>query len=44
VSPAPQGLHVAPAVPHWLAVCEAYGTHAPPLQHPPGQEIALQTH
>jgi hypothetical protein len=37
-------VQVAPAAPHWLSDCEEYGTHAPPLQQPFGQEIASQTH
>jgi hypothetical protein len=43
-SPAPHALHAAPAVPHWPADCEAYGTHVPPLQQPVGHEVASQTH
>lgn len=43
----PHPLQVAPPVPHDVLVWEAYGSHVPvgpPLQHPPGHEVASQTH
>jgi hypothetical protein len=36
--------HAAPAVPQALDDCDAYGTHALPLQQPLGHDVALQTH
>ncbi len=39
--PAAHGAHAAPPVPHSAPVCADAGTHAPALQQPPGQELAL---
>jgi len=43
-SPLLQGLQLAPAAPHCVMDCEAYGTHVLPLQQPPGHEVASHTH
>jgi hypothetical protein len=40
-TPLPHATHAAPPVPHWLADCDEYGTHAPlAVQHPWGQDVA----
>jgi hypothetical protein len=44
VVPPVQTLHAAPAVPHIEVVWLAYDSHTEPLQHPPGHEVASQTH
>jgi hypothetical protein len=44
--PWPHALQVAPAVPHDVPFCDAYGSQvpvAPPLQHPPGHDVASHT-
>jgi hypothetical protein len=43
-SPLAHAPHAAPPVPHCELVCEAYGTHAFPLQQPLAQDVASQTH
>ena len=43
-SPDPQAAHATPLVPHWVADCEDCETHALPLQHPVGHEVASHTH
>jgi hypothetical protein len=40
--PAAHAAHAAPPVPHSAPVCADSGMHAPALQQPPGQELALQ--
>jgi len=45
-SPFAQEVHAAPAVPHEVGDCAAQGAQVPvvpPLQHPDGHEVALQT-
>jgi eukaryotic-like serine/threonine-protein kinase len=43
-SPEPQAAHATPPVPQRVADCEDCATHALPLQHPVGHEVASQTH
>jgi hypothetical protein len=38
------GAHTSPPWPHWLADCEAKGTHVVPLQHPSAHVTALHAH
>jgi hypothetical protein len=39
-----QGAQLAPPAPQEVPDCAEYGSHAPPLQQPFGQEVASQTH